>query len=114
MTGNKKYKPPIELLVLYTVGSLFVGLGLFELFAETEIVPDQYKFENYELTMVVVGALLMLPKLLNMMSHYFGKKDRPGDYVIDAVISIMSQKQWQLLGDEPAAFLVQHERLDKS
>ena len=76
MTKDKKYKPSLELMILDSLGAILVGLGLFEWFSGSSMVPDQYKFENYHVTMVVAGVILMLPALFHLVAHYAHKKNR--------------------------------------
>ena len=44
-------------------------LGLFEWFSDSSVVPDQYKFANYHVAMIVVGALLMAPLVLHVLKR---------------------------------------------
>ena len=60
-------KIPLHLLVLDFVGAALLGLGLAEWFANTGLVPESLRFENYYIVMVIVGCLLMLPVLLHFM-----------------------------------------------
>lgn len=60
-------KIPLHLLLLDFVGAALLGLGLAEWFANTGLVPESIRFENYYIVMVIVGGLLMLPVLLHFM-----------------------------------------------
>ncbi len=55
---------PLVLLILDTVGVILAGIGLAEKFANTNLVPESWQFHNYELAMILVGVVLMLPFLL--------------------------------------------------
>jgi len=69
-----KIKLPIHILVLDTIGVILAGVGLYEWFSGSSLIPEQYHFENYYLVMVVIGLLLMAPALL-----YIIKIARGGD-----------------------------------
>lgn len=60
-------KIPLHLLVLDFVGAALLALGLAEWFANTGLVPESLRFENYYIVMVIVGGLLMLPVLFHFM-----------------------------------------------
>ena len=58
---NKNKLPPINLLILDFIGSILLGLGLAEWFADTNLVPEALQFENYPIFLIVIGALFILP-----------------------------------------------------
>jgi hypothetical protein len=67
--ASGSWKPPIVLLVLDVIGVALLGLGIAERFAGTTIVPDWLRFTGYDLVMIIVGALLMLPLGVNVVTH---------------------------------------------
>ena len=60
-------KIPLHLLLLDFIGAALLGLGLAEWFANTGLVPESLRFENYYIVMVIAGGLLMLPVLLHFI-----------------------------------------------
>ncbi|MBX2869917.1 MAG: DUF1418 family protein [Acidiferrobacterales bacterium] len=69
-----KIKLPVHILVLDTVGAILAGVGLYEWFSGSSLVPERYHFANYYVIMVVVGLLLMGPALMFIIN-----KARRGD-----------------------------------
>ena len=69
-----KIRLPFHILVLDAVGAILAGVGLFEWFSDSSLVPERYHFESYEIGMVVAGLLLMVPALLFIIN-----KARGGD-----------------------------------
>ena len=66
---EEKWKPPISLVALDTVGAILLGLGLAERFAGTDLVPQAFQFENYDLLMMILGGFMMVPMLLSLIGH---------------------------------------------
>jgi uncharacterized membrane protein YidH (DUF202 family) len=64
---NGALKIPLPLLVLDLLGAIVLGLGLAEWFANTNIMPVQFQFENYYIVMVICGGLLMFPLILHIV-----------------------------------------------
>ena len=64
MSANKE-KPklpfPIHLILLDFIGMMMVCVGIIDLSGHIYFVPEQYRFENYAPTLIIVGVLLMLP-----------------------------------------------------
>jgi hypothetical protein len=52
---------PPRLLMLDVVGVILAGLGLAERFAGTDLVPAELRFADYDIVMIVVGVLMMVP-----------------------------------------------------
>lgn len=75
MSESKKLSIPIKLIVLDAVGAVLLGLGVAELFADTNLVPQAWRFENYAMVMVIFGIALMLPIITYMLSGR--RKNRP-------------------------------------
>ena len=76
MQKSGKLKIPVQLLVLDALGALLLGLGLAEWFAGTGLVPEALRFENYDIAMVVCGALLMLPLIAFVVRSALGRTPR--------------------------------------
>lgn len=69
MAQQQHFKIPLGLLVLDGLGALLVGLGLAKMFAGIDIVPASLLFDQHGWTLIIVGALLMLP----FMVHFFAQ-----------------------------------------
>jgi len=72
--ADGKYKLPINLFILDTIGVALAGLGLFEWLSGSSVVPDQFKFENYHIAMVVVGVVLMAPVTIHFINRALGAR----------------------------------------
>ena len=68
MSESKKLSIPIKLIILDAIGAILLGLGVAELFANTDLVPQAWQFENYALVMIIFGIALMLPIVTYMLS----------------------------------------------
>ncbi|MDH3515096.1 MAG: DUF1418 family protein [Gammaproteobacteria bacterium] len=60
--------PPM-LLILDVIGGVLLGLGLAKLFADVDILPASWRFENYEYVMIGVGAALILPLIVHVVKQ---------------------------------------------
>lgn len=69
MSDVARYKPNPTHIFLEIVGSILAGAGLAETYANTNLVPIQWQFENYGWHMVAIGFLLGLPHLLGLLKH---------------------------------------------
>ena len=69
MAEERKWKPPVFLVLLDAVGAMLVGIGAAERFAETHLVPAPLRFENYDLVMMVIGGFLMVPILFGIIGN---------------------------------------------
>ena len=73
---NKNNLPPVNLLVLDFIGSILIGLGLAEWFADTNLVPASLQFEHYPIVMIVIGVLFILPFTLFFVRKAKNKQTR--------------------------------------
>ena len=55
-----------RLLAMYIAGWLLIGLGIAKFVSGIEVVPAQWRFEHYEIVMMVVGGLLAGPFQLHI------------------------------------------------
>lgn len=62
-----KMKMPAHLLVLDSIGTLFIGLGLFEMFASKGFVPRTMQFPNYEWILIIVGVMFTVPFIAHLV-----------------------------------------------
>ena len=60
--------PPV-LLVLDIIGTVLLGLGLAKHFANIDVIPASWRFENHGPVLIGIGAALMLP----IMAHVIKK-----------------------------------------
>ncbi len=73
---NERFKLPLHLVALDAVGAILAMLGLFEWFSESSVVPDEYKFPNYHVAMIVVGVLLMAPMVVHAVKQAVSRAER--------------------------------------
>ena len=67
MSKAKKLRIPMRLIVLDAIGAILLGLGIAELFANTNLVPKSLQFENYAMVMIIFGIAMMLPIITYML-----------------------------------------------
>ena len=64
----------MRLIVLDAIGAILLGLGIAELFANTNLVPKSLQFENYAMVMIIFGIAMMLP----IITYMLGGPDKRG------------------------------------
>lgn len=69
MAKQQGFKIPLGLLVLDGLGALLIVLGLAKMFAGVEIVPARLMFDEHGWTLIILGALLMLPFMFNLFAQ---------------------------------------------
>lgn len=68
MNEPKKLSVPLRLIIMDAIGAVLLGVGVAELFANTNLVPQSWRFENYAMVMIILGIALMLPIVTYMLS----------------------------------------------
>ena len=58
----------MRLIILDAIGAILLGVGAAELFANTNLVPKSFQFENYAMVMIIFGIAMMLPIITFMLS----------------------------------------------
>ena len=76
MPDNYKFKIPIHIHILDFIGSILAGLGLAEWFANTNFIPSYFQFNHYEIIMVIIGVMLVLPAPYYILTKKVGKQPR--------------------------------------
>ena len=66
MDEKSAFKLPLGLVALDGLGAILVGLGLAKMFAGLEILPAALQFDEKGWTLIITGALLMLPLMLHL------------------------------------------------
>ncbi|PJF38415.1 MAG: chemotaxis protein [Phototrophicales bacterium] len=61
MQNQNGWKPLTGLIILDTIGVLFHGVGLLARFMNIAVVPTSLRFEHYDLALMVLGGMLILP-----------------------------------------------------
>lgn len=69
MAISTGYKPKPLHIILEIVGTTVAGLGIAEVFANTNLVPAQFQFENYGWLMIIGGFLLNIPHVHGLIKH---------------------------------------------
>lgn len=68
MQQNKSgLKLPINLIMLDFIGTILIALGLIKMFGGIDVIPSQYLLDDNGLTLILVGACLMLPLVFFMV-----------------------------------------------
>jgi len=62
------------MIVLDLLGAILAAFGLVEWFTALSFIPDQFKFEYYYITMVIIGVLMMSPMHLHIFRMAMGSK----------------------------------------
>lgn len=60
-------KLPLHLVVLDGIGAILLGLGLAKMLAGLDIVPASWLFDTQGWTLIIAGAVLMLPMVLHVV-----------------------------------------------
>ena len=68
MSEPRKLSIPMQLIIMDAIGAVLLGVGVAELFANTNLVPAAWRFENYAIVMIILGIALMLPIITYMLS----------------------------------------------
>ncbi len=68
MGTHKRLKIPIRLIIMDALGAVLLGVGVAELFADTNLVAASLQFENYAIFMIIFGIAMMLPIVTYMLS----------------------------------------------
>ena len=55
--------PPLY-IALDAIGCVLAGVGMAEYFAQVNVVPASLQFENFDIAMIVVGVILVIPMLM--------------------------------------------------
>ena len=55
---------PLHLIALDVIGTILVGVGLYELFYGSSFLPEALKFNGYETAFIGIGLFLMAPLVL--------------------------------------------------
>lgn len=72
----KEFPLPLHLLMLDVIGTILVGVGLFELFSGSSFLPEAAKFDGYETAFIGIGLFLMAPLVVHLFRKATGKTGR--------------------------------------
>jgi len=61
---NDSLRIPIHLIILDMIGAILFTLGIIEWLTNFNFVPASLQFNLYEIVLIVVGILLMMPFIL--------------------------------------------------
>ncbi len=70
---NNKFKMPMWMIILDGIGSLILGLGLAEYFANVGLVPEILKVDGYAIKIMIVGGVLYIPASLFFLKKLIGR-----------------------------------------
>lgn len=61
------FKIPLKLVVLDFIGTVLIGVGLAEMFADIGLVPRTMQFPNYDWLMIIFGVILATPYCVHIV-----------------------------------------------
>jgi len=64
---EKKFKPPLLVLICDMIGSIFLGIGLAAHFADAHFIPEKLQVDNYGLKMIAIGIFLFVPLVIYLI-----------------------------------------------
>ncbi len=73
MNEKNKFKIPIHMIILDLLGATLAVLGLVEWFTDLGFIPEQFKFDYYDIALVICGILLMIPMHLHIFRFVITK-----------------------------------------
>ena len=65
----------MHLLVIDFIGTVLIGIGLAEKFADIGLVPRTMQFPNYEWVMIIIGIILAVPFVVHTVKSILQKID---------------------------------------
>jgi hypothetical protein len=69
VSGSTNPRIPIWVLAVEIASTIFLGTGVVAYFEQIEFLPEKYRFDNYAIVFMVIGAVLSAPLLL----HLYGR-----------------------------------------
>ena len=72
MSGSNSTSIPLWILAVEIASCVFLFTGFYAYYYQVEILPEQYRFDNYAIAFMVIGAILSAPLLL----HLYGRSSR--------------------------------------
>lgn len=60
-------KIPLSVLILDLLGAVLVAGGIADRFAGTALMPPGWRFPGYEMVLICLGVLLMLPLVFHVL-----------------------------------------------
>ena len=61
---DNEIRLPARLYILGSLGVLAMGFGAATVFGDVDLIPAVLRFEDYGATLMVIGAVLMVPELI--------------------------------------------------
>jgi hypothetical protein len=59
--------PPLHWIALEIVGLVLLAIGAAHYFGDADIVPAALRFEYFELSLMIVGGIFMIPAFVHWM-----------------------------------------------
>jgi hypothetical protein len=73
---NGKFKLPVWIIILDSIGSVFLGLGVAAHFADVNIIPAALQTEGYGVKMMILGGILYMPALAIILNKLINRGPR--------------------------------------
>lgn len=64
---------PLFPLFLNFLGMIFIGFGMAEKFARVNLIPEIFRYNNFEIHMIVFGVIIALPYFVWMTRNATSK-----------------------------------------
>ena len=69
--NNSSKIPPVPLILIDAVGMILIGIGFYEKFARGSVVPVDWQYNDYDIHMIIFGAILAMPVFVWHMRRVF-------------------------------------------
>ena len=64
---DNEIRLPARLYLLGSLGALAMGFGAANVFGGVDVMPAALRFENYGATLMVIGAVMIVPELIHFL-----------------------------------------------
>lgn len=69
METRKPLKIPPQLILLDVIGAFLAAVGLAKYFAGVDLLPQAFRFANYDAILILVGFALMMPLIFHLVGQ---------------------------------------------
>ena len=73
---KEKSRLPVWIMILDSIGSIFLGLGAVSYFADLNIIPVALRSDGYGIKMMVIGGILYIPALIFILRKFTNRAPR--------------------------------------
>jgi hypothetical protein len=76
MQQEKERFIPVVPNILSAIGLVLVGVGLAKHIRGVDVIPVQFRFENYQFVLIAAGAALLVPALIHIVRKFSANADK--------------------------------------